>query len=169
MKKGIDNTGFRLLFFKIRRSRLDGKAIWKKALDNKFPGITEKEINDIYYDLKKIKNPKQYVRSLKEKLDSEGKTNEKEEITENRTIRITDKSEKEIQVAKISESNIETSLEEILNNYSPVIEKIVVEQVEIPYETITKNVAEGATDTSNRVIRQGKKHDKKKRRTDNSL
>lgn len=78
------------------------------------------------------------------------------EITENRTIKITDKSEKEIQVAKISESNIETSLEEILNNYSPIIEKIVVEQVEIPYETITKNIANGSTDTTNRVIQQGK-------------
>ena len=77
-------------------------------------------------------------------------------ITENRTIIITDKSEKEIQVAKISESNIETTLEEILNNYSPIIEKIVVEQVEIPYETITKNVANGSTDTTNRVIKQGK-------------
>ena len=78
------------------------------------------------------------------------------EITENRTITITDKSEKEIQVAKISESNIETSLEEILNNYAPIVEKIVVEQVEIPYETITKNVANGSKDTTNKVIKQGK-------------
>ena len=77
------------------------------------------------------------------------------ELAENRIIKITDKSEKEIQVAKISESNIDTTLEDILNNYSEIVEKIVVEQVEIPFETITKNIADGAEDTTNRVIQPG--------------
>lgn len=77
------------------------------------------------------------------------------EITDNQKIVITNKSEQEIQIAKISESGIETSLDEILKSYSPIIEKIVVEQEAIPYETITKDVSQGATDKKNRVIQSG--------------
>ena len=54
------------------------------------------------------------------------------EITENNKIVITNKSEQEVQIAKISESGIETTLDEILKSYSPIIEKIVVEQEKIP-------------------------------------
>ena len=79
----------------------------------------------------------------------------KEEITADNKIIITNKSEQEVQIAKISESGIETTLEEILKSYSPIIEKIVVEQENIPYETITKDVAKGATDTKNKVVQQG--------------
>ena len=50
------------------------------------------------------------------------------EITENNKIVITNKSEQEVQIAKISESGLETTLDEILKSYSPIIEKIVVEQ-----------------------------------------
>ena len=50
------------------------------------------------------------------------------DITENNKIIITNKSEQEVQIAKISESGIETTLDEILKSYSPIIEKIVVEQ-----------------------------------------
>ena len=78
-----------------------------------------------------------------------------ETITENNKITITNKSEQEVQIAKISESGIETTLDEILKGYSPIIEKIVVEQETIPYETITKDAAQGATDTKNKVIQQG--------------
>ena len=78
-----------------------------------------------------------------------------EEITESNKITITNKSEQEVQIAKISESGIETTLDEILKGYSPIIEKIVVEQETIPYETITKDAAQGATDTKNKVIQQG--------------
>ena len=56
-----------------------------------------------------------------------------ETITENNKITITNKSEQEVQIAKISESGIET----------------------IPYETITKDAAQGATDKKNKVIQQG--------------
>ncbi len=77
------------------------------------------------------------------------------EITENNKITITNKSEQEVQIAKISESGIETTLDEILKSYSPIIEKIVVEQENIPYETITKDIAQGAKDTKNKVIQQG--------------
>ena len=78
-----------------------------------------------------------------------------ETITENNKITITNKSEQEVQIAKISESGIETTLDEILKGYSPIIEKIVVEQETIPYETITKDASQGATDTKNKVIQQG--------------
>lgn len=78
-----------------------------------------------------------------------------ETITENNKITITNKSEQEVQIAKISESGIETTLDEILKGYSPIIEKIVVEQETIPYETITKDAAQGATDKKNKVIQQG--------------
>ena len=78
-----------------------------------------------------------------------------EEITESNKIVITNKSEQEIQIAKVSESGIETTLDEILKSYSPIIEKIVVEQESIPYETITKDASSGAGDTKNRVIQQG--------------
>ena len=79
----------------------------------------------------------------------------KEEITEDNKIVICDKSIQEIQVAKISESGIETTLDEILESYSPIIEKIVVEQETIPYETITKDASEGAADKKNKVIQSG--------------
>ena len=77
------------------------------------------------------------------------------QITENKKILITNKSEQEVQIAKISESGIETSLDEILKSYSPIIEKIVVEQETIPYETITKDASEGAADKKNKVIQSG--------------
>lgn len=79
-----------------------------------------------------------------------------EELTENKTIVITNKSVQEVQIAKISENGVETSLDEILKNYEPITEKIVVEQVAIPYETITKNAADGSKDTKNKVLQQGK-------------
>lgn len=78
-----------------------------------------------------------------------------EEIGENNKIVISNKSEQEVQIAKISESGIETTLDEILKSYTPIIEKIVVEQEIIPYETITKDASEGVADTKNKVIQQG--------------
>ncbi len=77
------------------------------------------------------------------------------EIGENNKIVISNKSEQEVQIAKISESGIETTLDEILKSYTPIIEKIVVEQEAIPYETITKDASEGVSDTKNKVIQQG--------------
>lgn len=78
------------------------------------------------------------------------------EIASGDTIKITDKSYNEVQIAKISEEGIETSLDQLLENYAPITEKIVVEQVVIPYETITKNTTETATDTTNKVVQEGK-------------
>ena len=78
------------------------------------------------------------------------------EITSGDTIKITDKSYNEVQIAKISEEGIETSLDQLLESYAPITEKIVVEQVVIPYETITKNTTGTSTDTTNKVVQEGK-------------
>ena len=78
------------------------------------------------------------------------------EISAGETIKITDKSYNEVQIAQISEEGVETSLDQLLENYAPVTEKIVVEQVTIPYETVTKNTTNATTGTTNKVLQQGK-------------
>ena len=54
-----------------------------------------------------------------------------------------------------SEEGVETSLEQLLTNYAPITEKIIVEQVTIPYETVTKNSTGTDKDTTNKVLQQG--------------
>ena len=78
------------------------------------------------------------------------------EISAGQTIQITDKSYNEVQIAKISEEGVQTSLEQLLESYAPITEKIVVEQVTIPYETITKNTTGTTSNTTNTVLKQGK-------------
>lgn len=78
------------------------------------------------------------------------------EVTAGEGIKITDKSYQEVQIAKISEEGVETSLNQLLENYAPITEKIVVEQVAIPYETVTKNTKETSGTTTNKVLQQGK-------------
>ena len=77
------------------------------------------------------------------------------EITAGENIKIIDKSYQEVQIAKISEEGVQTSLNQLLENYAPVTEKIIVEQVTIPYETITKNATETTEGTNNKVLQQG--------------
>jgi uncharacterized protein YabE (DUF348 family) len=79
-----------------------------------------------------------------------------EEVEDGQTIEIKDKSEREIQISKVSEETVETSLEDLLETYAPITEKIVVEQVAIPFETITKEATGTGDETKNRVIQQGK-------------
>ena len=78
------------------------------------------------------------------------------EIKPGEIIEIKSKSEQEIQIAQISKEGVETSLEDLLKNYAPITEKEVVEQVEIPFETITKEATGTGTETRNAVIQQGK-------------
>ena len=91
-------------------------------------------------------------------LDENQKTipDSSEEVAAGSVIRIVDKSYNEVQIAKVSEEGVQTTLNELLNNYAPITEKIVTEQVEIPYETITKNTAGTDTNTTNKVLQQGK-------------
>lgn len=79
--------------------------------------------------------------------------NVEEELGDNKTIRIV----KAIDLQPIAEKETVLSKEEILQSYNTITEKIVIEQVEIPYETITKE----ATDSNdgmkqNRVVQKGK-------------
>lgn len=78
------------------------------------------------------------------------------EISAGESIKITDKSYNEVQIAKISEEGVETTLNQLLENYAPITEKIVVEQVAIPYETITKNTTASGENTTNKVLQEGK-------------
>ena len=81
---------------------------------------------------------------------------ETENITEDKKIVISNKSKQEIQVAKVSESGIETTLDSLLEAYEDVVEKIEVEKEEIPFETIKKDVSDGAASTKNKVLQEGK-------------
>lgn len=86
---------------------------------------------------------------------------EDENIGENFKIVITNKSEQEIEVAKVSESGIQTTLDELLDAYDTIIEKIETEEEEIPYETVEKDISNGAEKTKNKILQEGKNGIKK--------
>lgn len=90
------------------------------------------------------------------KCDEKVTPNETQEITENKKITISNKSEQEIEVAKVSESGVQTTLDELLGAYDTIVEKIEVEEEEIPYETVEKDISKGAEKTKNKVLREGK-------------
>lgn len=77
------------------------------------------------------------------------------EVSENDTIKISKKADvNTISVLAAKGENV--SLDELLNSYSQIVEKIVVEQVEIPYETITKDVSNGNSNTTEKIVQAGK-------------
>ena len=78
-----------------------------------------------------------------------------ENITEECKIVISNKSKQEIQIAKVSESGIETTLDSLLKAYDDVVEKIEVKKEEIPFETIKKDISDGAKSTKNKVLQEG--------------
>ena len=55
----------------------------------------------------------------------------------------------------IAEETVDVTSEEILDSYVTITEKIITEQVEIPYETVTKDVSAQGTETQDKVIQQG--------------
>ena len=73
-------------------------------------------------------------------------------INASKLIEISKISEKPSVVAE-EETNITT--EQILGTYANVSEKIVVEQVEIPFETVTKDVSQSGTETVDKVLQEG--------------
>lgn len=77
-------------------------------------------------------------------------------ITESGTITISKTLQDGVSAIKLSEESSDVTLEQLLGDYTPIVERIVTEQIEIPFETITKDIAEGAEDTTNKVITQGK-------------
>ena len=88
--------------------------------------------------------------------DEKVSPNEDENISSDKNIKITKKSEQEVEVAKVSESGIDATLDSLLGAYSTVIEKIEVIEEAIPFETITKDISDGAESTKNQVIQEGK-------------
>lgn len=73
-------------------------------------------------------------------------------IDVSRTITISKLTEETVVVSEQVES---ITTEEILGKYVTVTEKIIVEQVEIPYETITKDVSKEGTETKDKVLQNG--------------
>lgn len=69
-----------------------------------------------------------------------------------KTIKISKATEEKTIVAEEVES---VSTEELLGKYVTVTEKIIIEQVEIPYETITKDVSAEGTETKDTVLQEG--------------
>lgn len=55
----------------------------------------------------------------------------------------------------VAEEAVSVSTEELLGKYVTVTEKIIVEQVEIPYETITKDVSTAGSETKDKVLQEG--------------
>ncbi len=54
------------------------------------------------------------------------------------------------------EKTTELSMDMIAQAYNPITEKTIVEVQSIPFETVTKNVANGASETKDQVIQEGK-------------
>lgn len=54
------------------------------------------------------------------------------------------------------EKTTELSMDMIAQAYNPITEKTIVEVQSIPFETVTKNVANGASQTKDQVIQEGK-------------
>lgn len=88
--------------------------------------------------------------------DEKVSPNQDENISSDKNIKITKKSEQEVEVAKVSESGIDATLDSLLEAYNTIIEKIETIEEAIPFETITKDISDGAESTRNQVIQQGK-------------
>lgn len=72
--------------------------------------------------------------------------NAEEELSDNKTIMISKENK---------ESSSDITTEDILQNYTKIIEKIVVEEKAIPYETIKKDVSTGSGKKQDKVVQQG--------------
>ena len=92
-------------------------------------------------------------------LDKDETVTPKEQITETKTITISKIGEEPVKIANAQK--IELDKEEIVNDYTNITEVIEVVIEEIPFETITKDVSNGASQTSNRIIQSGKNGQKK--------
>lgn len=77
------------------------------------------------------------------------------DICTNKVITITKPLENGDTVVKLAEENSEVHIEQLLGDYSTVVEKIITEKVEIPFETITKDAEASIEGSTNKVITQG--------------
>lgn len=78
------------------------------------------------------------------------------ELTDNKTIRITKETEEVVEEAEQVESSQNITAEEVLASYDNIVEKIVTEQVKIPFETVKKDVSSGSKQKQDKVVQQGK-------------
>ena len=74
-----------------------------------------------------------------------------EELSNNKTIKISKNAEEEV----IAEREAEVTSEEILKSYDSIVEKIIKEQIKIPYETITKDVSTGTGTKQDKIVQNG--------------
>ena len=87
-------------------------------------------------------------------LDSEVvEPNLKSKISASKTITI---SKTDSQKVVVAETVATVSTEELLGKYVVITEKVITEQVEIPFETITKDVSKSGTETRDTVLQEGK-------------
>ena len=78
-------------------------------------------------------------------------------IGEDKTIKIAKVGTIENMVTKIANAEESITLEQVIGNYVAIVEKIVVEEEIIPYETITKNTTSvSENDRINQVVQHGK-------------
>lgn len=82
--------------------------------------------------------------------------NENNEISDNKTIKISKNETEEVQVASELVSSENITVETLLQSYDSIIEKIETVQEEIPYETITKDVSNGDSSKRETVVQSGK-------------
>ena len=82
-----------------------------------------------------------------------------ENITNTNKIIITLKGDEPVKIAEKVTTQI--NKEQVLEDYTNITEKIEVVIEEIPFETVTKDVSNGAATTRNAIIQQGKNGQKK--------
>lgn len=75
-----------------------------------------------------------------------------EDISDNKTIRITKNGKYSNEVKVVSE---ELSMEKVLADYNSVTEKIIKEQITIPYETETKDLSTGSGEKQEKIVKNG--------------
>ena len=71
------------------------------------------------------------------------------ELSDNKTITITKGTK------NLNEAQNYMSAEEILESYTQIVEKVIAQEIEIPFETITKDVSNGGSSTQDRVVQAG--------------
>lgn len=76
------------------------------------------------------------------------------QISSGDTIKISSKTEEE-KVVGIAQTTTNISEEDIKNAYMAIIEKIIVEQEKIAFETITKDVSNSSEETTDSVLQEG--------------
>lgn len=78
-----------------------------------------------------------------------------ENLPEGTNIKITNKTVQEIQVAQVSEEGAQTSIDDLLEGYAPITEKIIAVEEEIPFETVTKTTTDETEGTTSKILQDG--------------